>query len=108
MVDYPLKSTVFFQYSACHTSRQLASTSVYNLIVIIELVQVRKYVVRISATEVAKAGINPHHLPGQHSSVGTTELYLDGLGLVWDATAVISSNTYSTVLWPVSLGADTA
>lgn len=83
-------------------------SSVHNLIVIIELVQVSKDVIRISAAQVAKAGVNPHHLPGQQSSTGTPELHLDGLGLVRDATAVVSSKAYSTVLRPVSLGAHTA
>ena len=68
--------------------------------------QVGEDVVGVPAAEVAEAGLDPQHLPGESRPVGTLELYVDGFGLVRDAAALVRAD--AAVFGPVLLPAGAA
>lgn len=81
-------------------------SSIYDLIVLIVGLQLRENIVGVPAGQVAETRIDPHVLPSEDRPIGTLKLHLNGLGLVGDAAALIS--THSAVFWPVGLLADAA
>lgn len=78
---------------------------VNNLIDLIVLLEICKDIVWIPAGEVAEAGVDPHVFPIKNGPIWTHKLHLDGLRLVWDAAALIGTD--STVLGPIRPRTDT-
>lgn len=76
-----------------------------NLVDLIVLLQICKDIIWVPAGEVAEAGIDPHVFPRKNGSIWTHKLHLDGLRLVWDAAALIGTD--STVFGPICLLTDT-
>lgn len=60
--------------------------------VTVKTLQVDKNVVGVFAAEVAEAGLNPQHLPGEPRPVRTLKVHVDGLGLVRDAAALVCAH----------------
>lgn len=79
---------------------------VHDFWVTIVTLQLGEDVIRVFAAEVAEAGLDPQHLPGESCPVRTLKLHVDGLGLVGDATALVCADT--TVFGPVQLLAGAA
>lgn len=68
--------------------------------------QVGEDVVGVFAAEVAEAGLDPQHLPGEPRPVGTLELHVDCFGLVGDAAALVCAD--AAVFGPILLPAGAA
>lgn len=79
---------------------------VHDLWVTVVTLQVGEDVVGVFAAEVAEAGLDPKHLPGEPRPVRTLELHVDGFGLIRDAAALICAN--AAVFGPVLLPAGAA
>lgn len=89
------------------TSRRPAGAPLVDYFgVAIVTLQLSEDVVGVSAAEVAEAGLDPQHLPGEARPVGTLELHVHGLGLVGDAAALVRA--HAAVLGPVGLRAGAA
>lgn len=80
--------------------------SVYDLRVSVVALQVGEDVVGVPAAEVAKACLDPQHLPAEGGAVGAAELHLHRLGLVGDAAAFVCA--HAAVLGPEGPGAGAA
>lgn len=72
---------------------------VHNLWITVIILQVSKDVIGASAAEVAEAGLNPQHLPGESRPVGTLKLHVNGFGFVGDAAAFVGAD--AAVFGPV-------
>ena len=86
--------------------RQKKSGLVHDFWVTIVTLQLCKDVIGVFAAEVAEAGLDPQHLPGEPRPVRTLELYVDGFRLVGDAAALVHAD--AAVFWSVRLLAGAA
>lgn len=87
-------------------SHRLTELLVHDFWVTIVTLQLGEDVIGVFAAEVAKAGLDPHHLPGEPRPVRTLKLHVDGFGLVGDAAALVCAD--AAVFGPVRLLAGAA
>lgn len=74
---------------------------VHDFWVTIVTLQLGEDVIRVFAAEVAEAGLDPQHLPGESRPIRTLKLYVYGFGLVGDAASLVRAD--ATVFGPVRL-----
>lgn len=75
--------------------------SVHDFWVTIVTPQFSKDIVGVFTTEVAEAGLDPQHLPGEAGPIRTLKVNIDCFGLVGDAASLVSAD--ATVLRSVLL-----
>lgn len=79
---------------------------VHDFRVTIVTLQLCEDVIGVFAAEVAEAGLDPHHLPGESRSVRTLKIYINGFGLVGDAATLVCAD--AAVFGPILLLAGAA